>query len=170
LEKKYEQQRKRRQGGKKTSPPCAQTHRVLTRRGGQEMASSLHISITRAAMDAAIIELRSSSTLCVAAVARKYELVTVSVRVMRGELQTPQSPVPPTPTNMSPIEDALAEIESLRPTDSICYTNVSKRHGVWRSTLTRRHQAATLSNASKSINQRKLDEQRSKSSCDISPD
>jgi hypothetical protein len=85
---------------------------------------------------------------------------TVSVRVMRGELQTPQSPVPLTPTNMSPIEDALAEIESLKPIDSICYTNVAKRHGVWRSNLTRRHQAATISNASKSINQRKLDEQQ----------
>jgi hypothetical protein len=86
--------------------------------------------------------------------------LTVSVRVMRGELQTPQYPVPPTPTNMSPIEDALAEIESLRPTDSICYTEVAKRHGVWRSTLTRRHQAATRSNSNKSINQRKLDEQQ----------
>jgi hypothetical protein len=84
----------------------------------------------------------------------------VSVRVMRGELQTPQSPVPLTPTNMSPTEDVLAEIESLRSIDSICYTNVAKKHGVWRSTLTRRHQAATLSNASKSINQRKLDEQQ----------
>jgi hypothetical protein len=79
---------------------------------------------------------------------------------MCGELQTPQSSVPLTPTDMSPIEDALAEIESLRSIDSICYTNVAKKHGVSRSTLTRKHQATTLSNASKSINQRKLDDQQ----------
>jgi hypothetical protein len=85
---------------------------------------------------------------------------TVSVRVMRGEPQTPQSPIPSIPTNMSPIEEALAEIESLRHIDSICYTTIAEKYGVWRSTLTRRHQATTLSNASKSINQRKLDDQQ----------
>jgi hypothetical protein len=87
-------------------------------------------------------------------------LTTVSLRVMRRELQTPQSPVPPTPTDMSPIEDAFAEIESLRPIESICHTNVAKKNVIWRSTLTRRHQAATISIASKSINQRKLGEQK----------
>src|ERR1700712_3740459 len=61
---------------------------------------------------------------------------------------------------MSPIDEALAEIESLRTIDSICYTTIAEKHGVWRSTLTRRHQATTLSNASKSINQRKLDDQQ----------
>jgi hypothetical protein len=81
-------------------------------------------------------------------------------RVMRGEHQTPQSSNPSDHTNMSPIEDALAEIESLRSIDSICYTTVAEKHGVWRSTLTRRHQATTQSNASKSINQRKLDDQQ----------
>jgi hypothetical protein len=85
---------------------------------------------------------------------------TVSVRVMRRELQTPQSVVPLIITNMSAIEEALAEIESRRPIDSICYTTVAERRGVWRSTSTRRHQATTLSNASKSTNQRKLDEQQ----------
>jgi hypothetical protein len=85
---------------------------------------------------------------------------TVSVRVMRGELQNTSISSTIYPTNMSPTEDALAEIESLGSMDSICYTNMAKRNGFWRSTLTRRHQAATLSNASKSINERKLDEQQ----------
>jgi transposase-like protein len=58
------------------------THRptALTRRGGQQMASSSYISVTRVAMDAAITELRSTSTPCVAAVARKYGLVTLTLR------------------------------------------------------------------------------------------
>jgi hypothetical protein len=60
-------------------------------------------------------------------------------RVMRGEHQTPQSSKPSDYTNMSLIEDALAEIESLRSIDSICYTTVAEKHSVWRSTLTRRH-------------------------------
>ena len=44
------------------------------------MASSSGISTNRAAMDEAIIELKSSSTPCVAAVARKYGLVTSTLR------------------------------------------------------------------------------------------
>jgi hypothetical protein len=79
---------------------------------------------------------------------------------MRGEHQTPQSSISSDPINMSPIKDALAEIESLRLVDSICSTTIAEKHGVWRSTLTRRHQATTLSNASKPINQRKLDKQQ----------
>jgi transposase-like protein len=54
--------------------------RALTRRGGQQIALSLYISIIRVAMDTAITELRSSSTPCVAAVARKYGLVTSTLR------------------------------------------------------------------------------------------
>jgi predicted DNA-binding protein (UPF0251 family) len=65
-------------------------------------------------------------------------------RVVRGEHQTPQFTKPSDHTNMSPIEDALAEIESLRSTDSICYTTIAEKHGFWRSTLTRRHQATTI--------------------------
>jgi hypothetical protein len=90
----------------------------------------------------------------------RYGTGTVSVRVMRGEHQTPQFTKPSDNTNMSPIEDALAEIESLRSIDSICYTTIAEKRGVWRSTLTRRHRATTLSNAGKSINQRELDDQQ----------
>lgn len=61
---------------------------------------------------------------------------------------------------MSPIENALAELESLAPGELVRYAKTAKKHGVWRSTLTRRHQAATQSYASKSINQRKLDDQQ----------
>jgi hypothetical protein len=91
---------------------------------------------------------------------RKRGMIDVSVRMMRGEPQTPQSATPSKPANMSPIEEALAETKSLRPIDPTYYTFRAKKHGFWRPTLTRRHQAATLSNASKSINQRKLDEQQ----------
>jgi hypothetical protein len=61
---------------------------------------------------------------------------------------------------MSPIENALAELELLAPGELVRYTKTAKKHGVWRSTLTCRHQAATQSYASKSINQRKLDDQQ----------
>jgi transposase-like protein len=44
------------------------------------MASSSYISVNRAAMDAAITELRLSSTPYMAAVARKYGLVTSTLR------------------------------------------------------------------------------------------
>jgi hypothetical protein len=60
---------------------------------------------------------------------------------------------------MSLIENALAELESLASGELVRYTNTAKKHGVWRSTLTYRHQAATQLYASKLINQRKLDDQ-----------
>jgi hypothetical protein len=61
---------------------------------------------------------------------------------------------------MTPIEDALAEIESLRPKESPNYTRIANKFGVVRSTLTRRHQAATQPHAAKAINQRKLNNQQ----------
>jgi hypothetical protein len=77
-----------------------------------------------------------------------------------GNIKTAQTSTPSPSINMSPIENALAEVESLATGGFFCYTTIAKKHGIWRSTLTRRHQAATQSYASKSINQRKLDDQQ----------
>jgi hypothetical protein len=41
--------------------------------------------------------------------------------------------------NMSPIDDALASLESLKPGESINYTQVANKYGCDRSTLSRRH-------------------------------
>lgn len=39
---------------------------------------------------------------------------------------------------MAPIDEAIAELESLKPGDSINYTEVAKQYGVDHSTLSRR--------------------------------
>jgi DNA invertase Pin-like site-specific DNA recombinase len=44
---------------------------------------------------------------------------------------------------MDPINDALAAIESLRPEEDFIYSEIARRFGVVRSTLTRRHQRVT---------------------------
>jgi transposase-like protein len=57
---------------------------------------------------------------------------------------------------MSPIDDAIAEIESLEPGESFSYRALAKKYGVVRSTLTRRHQALTTTRAASALNRRKL--------------
>lgn len=84
---------------------------------------------------------------------------SISYPLLPGNLQTSQSPIPSYHTNMTQIEEAIAEIELLRPIDSICYTTVAKKHDFWHSTSTLRYQATTVSSVSKSIGQRRLDEQ-----------
>ena len=78
------------------------------------------------------------------------------VRVMRGELQTPQTSASHNSTIMAPIDDALADLESLKPDEPFSYTKTADKYGVVRSTLIRRHKASTQPYASKAINQRKL--------------
>jgi transposase-like protein len=50
---------------------------------------------------------------------------------------------------MSPIEDAIEdaikEIESLKPGERLNYKKIANRHDVERSTLSRRHRAVTVS-------------------------
>ncbi|EUC40877.1 hypothetical protein COCMIDRAFT_77455, partial [Bipolaris oryzae ATCC 44560] len=46
---------------------------------------------------------------------------------------------------MSNIEAALAAIDALGPGESFTYTEIAKRYGVVRSTLTRRHQGRCAS-------------------------
>ncbi|KAF2685488.1 hypothetical protein K458DRAFT_449256, partial [Lentithecium fluviatile CBS 122367] len=47
-------------------------------------------------------------------------------------------------TNMDPINAAIAAIDALRLGEHFTYTEIAERYGVVRSTLTRRHQGASL--------------------------
>ena len=62
--------------------------------------------------------------------------------------------------NMAPIDDALAEIESLEPGENLSYSKIADKYGVWRSTLTRRHKAETRSREEQAIVQQKLSVQQ----------
>jgi hypothetical protein len=57
---------------------------------------------------------------------------------------------------MTPIETALAELDSLSSDGRFTYTDVAKRHGVERSTLRRRHQAITEPRTVKVMKQQQL--------------
>jgi hypothetical protein len=63
-------------------------------------------------------------------------------------------------TTMSPIEEALLEIESLKPGEDFQYTTIARRHGVHRSTLSRRHRAVTASRAAVAAGQQKITPQQ----------
>ncbi|KAK7184911.1 hypothetical protein PSPO01_09222 [Paraphaeosphaeria sporulosa] len=49
---------------------------------------------------------------------------------------------------MAPIDDAVAEINSLDPSNKFCYMKIASKQGVERSTLSRRYHAVTQSHAS----------------------
>jgi transposase-like protein len=57
---------------------------------------------------------------------------------------------------MDPIDAALAAIESLRPGEDFTYSDIARRFGVVRSTLTRRHQRASLARNTTDQDQRNL--------------
>jgi predicted DNA-binding protein (UPF0251 family) len=99
-----------------------------------------------------------TQTLCV--VLYRVRARDAQLRVMRTPHQNTQISQPHNSTNMAPIDDALAEIESLKHSEELSYKRIAKKHGVWRSTLTRRHQAATQPHKSKIINQQKLTPQQ----------
>ncbi|KAH8724684.1 hypothetical protein GQ44DRAFT_772726 [Phaeosphaeriaceae sp. PMI808] len=48
-------------------------------------------------------------------------------------------------TNMSPMEAALAAIESLKPGEKLVYTEIARKHGVEPTTLARRYKGASTS-------------------------
>ena len=75
---------------------------------------------------------------------------------MHAEHKTRQTSQHHKSTNMAPIDEALTAIEALEPGTKLSYTKLAAKYGVGRSTLSRRHQAATQSNATKNINQQKL--------------
>ncbi|KAF1964494.1 hypothetical protein BU23DRAFT_492524 [Bimuria novae-zelandiae CBS 107.79] len=57
---------------------------------------------------------------------------------------------------MALINDALADLMSLSPSEQFLYRKVAKKYGVSRLTLMRRHHATTQPHALKIINQQKL--------------
>ena len=57
---------------------------------------------------------------------------------------------------MAPIDDALAELESLEPREEYSYRKIAAKYGVVRSTLTRRHQGLVRPAQVKNFNQQKL--------------
>jgi hypothetical protein len=57
---------------------------------------------------------------------------------------------------MNPIEDALAEIELLQQTEGFSYRKIAAKYGVVHSTLTQRHQCASISKFIKAQNQQAL--------------
>lgn len=57
---------------------------------------------------------------------------------------------------MAPIDDAIAEIQSLAPREHFSYQKIADRHNVWRSTLSRRHRGVSASLDNKNWKQRKL--------------
>ncbi|KAF1357469.1 hypothetical protein EJ07DRAFT_128969, partial [Lizonia empirigonia] len=58
------------------------------------------------------------------------------------------------------LEAALREIDRLKPGEKICYTDIAKKYGVVRSTLTRRHKAITTPITTRIANRRKLNPQQ----------
>ncbi|KAI1506872.1 Tc5 transposase DNA-binding domain containing protein [Pyrenophora tritici-repentis] len=61
---------------------------------------------------------------------------------------------------MDPIQAAIEDIENLEPGEQFSYTKIAAKHGVVRSTLTRRHQGQTSSERDKNFNQQKLNPQQ----------
>jgi hypothetical protein len=61
---------------------------------------------------------------------------------------------------MPGINDALKQIDKLKPGDKLCYQKIADNHGVDRTTLSRHHRGIQASVASKNINQRKLTPQQ----------
>lgn len=59
---------------------------------------------------------------------------------------------------MDPLEAAIASLESLKLGESINYTQVAKKFGVDRSTLSRRHRGVTGSREQKTENERLLND------------
>ena len=84
----------------------------------------------------------------------------MSVRAMRTLTKFTTFSTPDNSINMAPIDDALAEIESLEPGENLSYSKIADKYGVWRSTLTRRHKAKTRSREEQAIIQQKLSVQQ----------
>jgi hypothetical protein len=61
---------------------------------------------------------------------------------------------------MTSMEDALAALESLDPGKSYSYSEIARKHGVDRSTLSRRHRAVTTSRAADASTRQKLNPQQ----------
>jgi hypothetical protein len=54
------------------------------------------------------------------------------------------------------IEEALAELDALDSSEEVCYATIARKHGVARSTLSRKHRGVSGSRAEASLARRKL--------------
>ncbi len=63
---------------------------------------------------------------------------------------------------MTPIEEAIAELESLKLGESINYTKIAQKYGVDRSTLSRRHRGVQRSKDDQYESQRVLNNRQAK--------
>jgi hypothetical protein len=61
---------------------------------------------------------------------------------------------------MPGIKDALAEINNLKPGDKLVYQKIADKHGVDRSTLSRKHKQTQDDQETKNVNQQKLSPQQ----------
>jgi methylmalonyl-CoA mutase N-terminal domain/subunit len=61
---------------------------------------------------------------------------------------------------MAPIDDAIAELESLQPGEKLCYTTTADKHGMVQSTLMRRYTGQTRARDKRNLVQRKLNPQQ----------
>lgn len=61
---------------------------------------------------------------------------------------------------MKPIEAALKDLEALKPDEQFSYTEIAKKHGVLRSTLSQRHRAETQPHTAKAVSQQRLTPQQ----------
>ena len=81
---------------------------------------------------------------------------TVSVHQMRGNLICATFSQHHNTTTMTGIEEALAECDSIPSGDKTPWQRIADKHGVVRSTLTRRHRRETRSREEVSTSQRNL--------------
>ncbi|KAF1361157.1 hypothetical protein EJ07DRAFT_44031, partial [Lizonia empirigonia] len=54
------------------------------------------------------------------------------------------------------MEDALAELDALDSSEEVCYATIAKKHGVDRSTLSRKHRSVSGSRAEAGLARRNL--------------
>src|ERR1700744_6490891 len=64
-------------------------------------------------------------------------------------------------TNMAPIDEALEELESLRPGERFSYTEIANKHGCNRTTLSKRHRGLQGTRAAQYESQRVLTDEQS---------
>ena len=79
---------------------------------------------------------------------------------MRARAKTRQTSQHHNTTTMAAIDDALAEADTYTSGDKIPWQKIANKHGVVRSTLTRRHRAETRSREDQAIVQQKLNPQQ----------
>ena len=75
---------------------------------------------------------------------------------MHAEHQNTQDSQRDNSTTMAPVDEALADLDSLEPGESLCYAQSARKYGVDRSTLSRRYRAITQPRATQYQERRNL--------------